>query len=89
MEEKKNNFKLCDICESQATFLCLECLSNYYCESCYKFIHDKKVKSNHKKEKIDYFIPIEARCPKHKKVPLNLFCADEKGKFLYIIHNLF
>ena len=82
MEEKKNNFKLCDICESQATFLCLECLSNYYCESCYKFIHDKKVKSNHKKEKIDLFIPIEARCPKHIKVPLNLFCADEKGNIL-------
>ena len=89
MEEKKNNFKLCDICESQATFLCLECLSNYYCESCYKFIHDKKVKSNHKKEKIDYYIPIEARCPKHKKVPLNLFCADEKGNFIYIILNSF
>ena len=25
MEEKKNNFKLCDLCDSQATFLCLEC----------------------------------------------------------------
>ena len=79
MEEKKKNFKLCDICESQATLLCLECLTNYYCDSCYKMIHDKKVKNNHKPEKIDYFVPIDTKCPEHPNVPLNLFCLDEKG----------
>ena len=80
MEDKQKNFKLCDICESQATFLCLECLhDNYFCDSCYKMAHDKNSKSNHKKEKIDYYVPIETKCPEHPKVELNLFCLDEKG----------
>ena len=79
MEEKPKNFKACDLCGAQAIFLCLECLANYYCDSCYKLIHDKKEKNNHKKEKLDYFIPIDTRCPKHPKVSLNLFCLDEKG----------
>ena len=70
MEEKPKNFKVCDICGAQAIFLCLECLANYYCDSCYKLIHDKKEKNNHKKEKLDYFIPIDTRCPKHPKVSL-------------------
>ena len=81
MEDKKKNFKQCDICDLEATLLCLECLNNYYCESCYKFIHDKKAKGNHKKEKIDYYLPIEARCPEHTNIPLNLFCIDEKGNY--------
>ena len=80
MEQKKQIFKKCEICESQATLFCLECPIYYYCESCYKFVHDKKAKNNHKKEKIDLFIPIEAKCPEHKNVPFNLFCMDEKGK---------
>ena len=79
MEEKKKNFKLCDLCDCQATFLCLECPTNYFCDSCYKFIHEKKTKSSHQKEKIDYYVPIETRCSAHKDVPLNLFCTNEKG----------
>ena len=90
MEEKQRNYKLCDICESQATLLCFECLTNYYCDSCYKLIHDKKAKSKHKKEKIDYFVPIDTRCPEHSNVALNLFCLDEKGNYiLYIIEILY
>jgi len=42
-------------------------------------IHDKKENINHKKEKIDYYLPIELRCNEHQNVPLNLFCLDEKG----------
>ena len=42
-------------------------------------IHDKK-KSNHKKEKMDIYAPIELKCKEHPDVPLNLFCVDEKGK---------
>ena len=72
------NYKKCDICKKEAKNLCLVCM-NYYCDSCYKFIHDKKSKSNHKKEKIDYYVPIETRCFTHQNVPLNLFCANEKG----------
>ncbi len=79
MEEKQKNYKLCDICKSQAIYLCMECIINYYCESCYKYIHDIGDNKNHKREKIDYFVPIDTRCPEHPKVPLDLFCIDEKG----------
>jgi len=88
MEEKKINFKYCDICKSQATYLCSSCIGGvgfYYCESCYKFIHDKKENMNHKKEKIDYYLPIELRCNVHQNVPLNLFCLDEKGNIILFI----
>ena len=86
MEKKQNNFKLCDVCKSQATLICMECLCNYFCDSCYKFHHDKKENSNHKKEKIDYYVPIDTRCPEHQNVPLNLFCLYEKGiLFNYVI----
>ena len=49
------NYKKCEICKSEAKNLCLECM-NYFCESCYKFIHEKKANSNHKKENIDFFV---------------------------------
>ena len=84
MEVRQPHFKFCDICKSEATFLCMDCLYNYYCDSCYKFIHSMKINCNHKKEKIDYYIPIETRCPEHPNVALNLFCLDEKGKNIYI-----
>ena len=54
MEEKENILKYCDICKSQATLLCSTCLNGiglYYYDSCYKYIHDKKENTNHKKEK--------------------------------------
>ena len=79
MEEKQNKEKICDICKSKATLLCLECLYSYYCDNCYKFAHNMKINSNHKKENIDCFIPIDTRCSEHPKVELNLFCLDEKG----------
>ena len=88
MEEKENNYKCCDICKSQATFLCPFCLGgagHYYCDSCDKFIHDKKENINHKKEKIDYYFPINLRCNTHQNVPLNLFCLDEKGNIILFI----
>ena len=79
MEENKLNYKACDICKSQASLFCMECLYNYYCDSCYKLIHGIKENKNHKKENIDNFLAIETRCQLHKNVPLNLFCIDEKG----------
>ena len=85
MEEKENILKYCDICKSQGTFLCSSCLNGiglYYCDSCYKYIHDKKENTNHKKEKIDYYLPIDLRCNKHQNVPLNLFCLDENGNII-------
>ena len=88
MEEKHKIFKYCDICKSEATFLCSSCLNGiglYYCDSCYKMIHDKKENTNHKKEKIDYYLPIDLRCNEHQNVPLNLFCLDEKGNIILFI----
>ena len=59
--------------------ICLECICSYYCDNCYKLIHKIKINNNHKKENVDYFVPIETRCSEHQDVPLNLFCLDEKG----------
>ena len=75
------NIKVCEVCESNATCLCFQC-NNYFCESCYKIIHDKKKSNNHKKENIDPFIPIELKCPIHPQNPMNLFCVNDKGKYI-------
>ena len=83
MKNNQRNIKVCEICKTDATNLCLNCLG-YFCDSCFKFIHDKKVNSEHKKEKIDYFVPFDTKCPDHPLIPLTLFCTDEKGKFIYI-----
>ena len=90
MEEKSKLIKECDICGEMATSLCFKCV-NYFCENCYKLIHEKKKNSSHIKEIIDPFVPFDLKCPDHPSIPINLFCADEKGKsiityinFLYI-----
>jgi len=70
--------KKCDICKGDATSLCFNCM-NYFCDSCFKIAHSKEQTQSHKKEKIDYYVPIDVRCPEHKLVPMNLFCVDEKG----------
>ena len=77
------NFKKCELCKDNATSLCFQCYM-YLCDSCFKFIHDKPVNNQHKKEKIDYYVPIETKCPEHQNVPLNLFCLEEKGNILNI-----
>ena len=78
MEKKIKLIKECEICGVNATSLCFIC-NEYYCDSCFKMNHDK-LKSGHKKEKIDIYVPIELKCQEHQNVPLNLFCVDEKGK---------
>ena len=77
--KKKLKSPKCDICESDSTCLCITC-QNYYCDTCFKLVHDKKTKS-HEKEAIDHYVPIDIKCPEHPSVPLNLFCTDEKGNF--------
>ena len=79
---EQNQIKKCEICKEYATSLCMKCMS-YFCESCFKYVHDKKENSQHKKEKIDYNVPIDTRCPDHSGNNINLFCLDEKGK-IYI-----
>ena len=80
MKQKLKSPK-CDICESDATSLCIAC-QEYFCDSCFKLIHDKK-QTKHEKESIDVFVPIDIKCPEHPTVPLNLFCTDEKGNKIF------
>ena len=80
MEKKNNLIKKCDICkEEEAKSLCFNC-KQYFCESCYKFIHSKSANSQHKKENKDLYVPIELKCQEHPDIPLSLFCLNEKGK---------
>ena len=78
MESNHKNYKQCEFCKIEATSLCLECYS-YFCDKCFKFIHDMNLNKNHKKDKIDYFVPIDTKCPDHPKIPVNLFCCNENG----------
>ena len=79
MEKNNSLMKKCEICGANSSCLCFQCI-NYFCETCFKFIHDKQLNSKHKKERIDPLIPIDLKCPDHPKVPNNLSCLDEKGK---------
>lgn len=70
--------KKCEICLIDATCLCFQCMT-YFCDSCYKLHHNNEVFNSHKKEKIDYYVPIDLKCPEHKLYPMGLFCTNEKG----------
>ena len=76
--ENKSKLKKCELCLIDATCLCYECMS-YYCDNCFNLGHKNEERKSHKKQKIDYNVPIEVKCPEHKLVPLNLFCVDDKG----------
>ena len=76
--------KKCEICEENANNLCIKCMS-YFCDSCFKFIHEKKNKKDHQKELIDPFVAINMKCPDHPLNPITLFCISEKGKSYILI----
>lgn len=78
MEAINNNLKKCEICEEEITNFHLE-NKKYYCDECYKYIHNKKTKKNHNKGKLDNLTPIGNKCPDHPDNLLNLFCIDEKS----------
>ena len=82
MEKNKKLIKECDICGINATSLCFKCIQ-YFCESCFKLIHDKPKNANHQKEIIDPYIPIDLKCLDHPIYPITLFCLDEKGNIIY------
>ena len=83
--EVQKNIKHCEICKvKDATTLCLDCHSNFY-ETCFKYVHDIKKNSSHIKEKNDLFVPIDTICPDHERVPIDLFCIDEKGNIILLI----
>ena len=80
----QQNFKICDMfMVNEAKSLCIQCF-RYYCDGCFKQVHDIKENSDHMKENIDFNVPIDTHCPEHKKIVLNLFCLDEKGINYYI-----
>ena len=84
IQKKPKYIKECEICKSNATCLCFQC-NNYFCDRCYKLIHDIKNNSEHKKESIDPFMPIDIKCPEHPQDRMYLFCADEKGNLIFFI----
>ena len=48
MEKKENKIKICETCGDNATCLCFKCLE-YFCNKCFKYVHDNQINSNHKK----------------------------------------
>ena len=80
----KKEEKNCEICKEIATNVCFEC-SFYLCNSCFKFIHEKKANLSHQKEDIDPYISLDIKCPEHPKNSLNLFCSEEKRKNIFFI----
>ena len=87
MEALNEKLKKCEICQEIATSICFKC-NSYFCDSCSKFVHDKPINREHKKENIDPFVPIEIKCKIHN-VPLNLFCLEEKGNKYYLNNKLY
>ena len=75
MEEK--NPKLCEVCEeSPATILCSECCA-CYCDRCSEFHHGFSKNRGHRVEVIPESVSVNGKCPRHKGVPLDMFCVDE------------
>ena len=75
----KINEKSCELCKVPATIICYNC-SIYLCDSCFDYLHKKVENFSHKKEKINQIIPIDLKCKNHPKVPMTLFCVEEKSK---------
>ena len=85
MENKQKNFKQCDMCkDNDGTSFCFQCFS-YFCDKCFKWVHEGTKNSEHKKENIDVYVPIDTRYPAHNGNNINLFCIDDKGKYINII----
>ena len=80
--------KKCEVCKKDAKCLCYKCLS-YFCDDCFKLSHNNEEYKNHKKEKYDYYVPIDLKCPQHKIHPNILFCTNEKGKNILLIYLFF
>ena len=82
--EEENKSKDCELCGNLASIICWECLT-YFCDSCSKIIHSIQLKNKHITEKIDPFLLIDIKCNNHPKIPMNLFCIDDKSKNIFII----
>ncbi len=61
---------------------------SYFCDKCYILAHNNEEFKSHKKDKIDFNVPIDLKCQEHKLYPLGLFCTTDKGNiynYLYFI----
>ena len=83
MEKTTKITKQCEICKSDATCLCFEC-NSYFCDRCFKLIHDIKTDPKHKRENIGLFVPIDFKCPEHPNEAINLFCLDDRGISIFL-----
>ena len=79
---EKNKTHNCFICELNSSCLCFKC-QNYYCEKCFKLVHDYKKNGEHKKELIDSFIFFDLKCTFHKDQINSLVCVEDKSKSFY------
>ena len=77
IKDKSKLFKECEICKTNASYLCFQC-NDYFCESYYKFVHDKQVNLSHKKENIDPFIPIDIKWKNIHKIECIYFVPMKK-----------
>ena len=84
MDIKQKN---CEVCKNEAKCLCFKCMS-YFCDSCFKLSHSNEEYKNHKKDKIDLFVPIDLKCPEHKLYPMGLFYTNEKGNISFNNYNI-
>ena len=80
MENLKQK-KECECCDMEANCICFAC-NQYFCDNCFKVIHNLKKFKEHKKDIIDAFVPIEFKCNKHPPNLNTLFCLEEKGKLI-------
>jgi len=84
MEKPTKIIKKCEICKSDAECLCYEC-KNYFCDRCFKIIHDIKNDPKHKKESIDLIVQIDFKCPEHPNEGINLFCLDDHRNSIFLL----
>ena len=81
---KPKQKKECEFCEKDANYLCFKC-NQYFCDNCFKIIHNFPKYKGHKQDIIDAFVPIDLKFQKHPTNINNLFCTKEKGKNKTII----
>ena len=79
------NLKKCEFCKKDATCLCFQCMT-YFCDNCFKLAHGNEEFKSHKKDIIDYNVPIDLKCPEHKLYPLGLFCTNDKGNIFNYLY---
>ena len=77
MKDKSKIVK-CEICLNDATCICYKCMS-YYCDTCFKSVHNNEERKAHAKETIDLYVTINIKCPEHNLYPNQLFCLEEKS----------